>query len=101
MSSIHDLNTLRLAVESVKASLIIIDKHSCLSMISQQLLLQEIAQRWYNFLRVVQDNAICPWLQASAEMELSDALFLITSIQTPDIESLQVNLQIRLENADN
>lgn len=97
MSAIHDLNTLQLAVESVKTSLIIIDKHSCLSMIKQLLLLQEVSQRWYNFLRAVQNQAVCPWLKASAEMELSDALFLITSIQTPDIESLQVGLNIRLD----
>lgn len=95
MLPMHDLHTLRTLIESSNASMLIIDKKCCLHMIEQMVLLETIAERWHEFLRFVRDNSINAFVRASADLELSNALFLITSIQAPDITTIQGKITIQ------
>jgi hypothetical protein len=80
-------DTLREMQEQVQysfADMLIIDKQHFLRLLEHEITLQEVSRRWFMFVKVVYENAVCPFIKASAEMELQRMLELATSIESPE-----------------
>jgi hypothetical protein len=85
------INTLHEMQEQIQysfADMLIIDKQHFLRLLEHEITLQEVSRRWFLFVKMVYENAVCPFIRASAELELQRMLELATSIESPELMQL-------------
>lgn len=84
-------------VEYCLADVLMVDKTHYLELIEHQIELQKLLHRWFQFVKFVKNNAVSPFICATAEMELQSLLELVTKIEPREIIAISTNFTVNAE----
>lgn len=91
INALHDMHE---QVQYSFADMLIIDKLHYLKLLEHEITLQELSRRWFIFVKMVYENAVSPFIKASAEMELQRMIELATSIESPELTQVTGKITI-------